>query len=71
MQDCRGPRPRRQHDVVTAAYVLCELAPGEVHRLVAALWKRTEHTLVLIEPGTPAGSATIRAARQQVHLPQP
>ena len=50
-----------------AAYVLVEMSsPRERARTVAALWRRTKQVLVLVEPGTPAGSATVRAARTQV-----
>ena len=50
-----------------AAYVLVELAsPQERARTVAELWRRTKGVLVLVEPGTPAGSAAVRAARSQV-----
>lgn len=50
-----------------ASYVLVEVAtPKERARIVAELWRRTKQALVLVEPGTPAGSAAVRAARAQV-----
>ncbi len=48
-------------DLVIASYFLAEAAnPGDA---VAALWRASSGTLALIEPGTPAGFARIRAAR--------
>lgn len=67
-QLCRRAGVYKQHDIVTAVYVLCEMDPALRQRTVAALWRRAGKALVLLEPGTPAGSATIRAARQQVRL---
>jgi ribosomal protein RSM22 (predicted rRNA methylase) len=60
-------RPRGRYDVVVASYALGEtLAPAERRRLVDSLWQHTSGVLVLIEPGTPSGSANIRQARSQV-----
>lgn len=42
-------------DLVTAAYVLDELAPASIAKLVERLWRLTAGTLLVIEPGTPAG----------------
>jgi ribosomal protein RSM22 (predicted rRNA methylase) len=50
-------------DLVVAAYAMAEIAPAEMTALIAALWRATDGALVLIEPGTPAGFARIRAAR--------
>lgn len=54
------------HDLVTAAYVLGELPENARASLVTRLWERAHGALVLIEPGTPRGWATIRAAREQL-----
>ena len=51
------------HDMVIAAYVLGEMPPERVEELARALWSRTAGALLLVEPGTPAGFARIRAAR--------
>jgi ribosomal protein RSM22 (predicted rRNA methylase) len=53
-------------DLVTAAYVLNELAPDERSPLVDQLWRLTAETLVIVEPGTPAGWQRILAARKQL-----
>lgn len=53
-------------DLVTLAYVLNELAPENRPRLVEQLWRLTVDTLVIVEPGTPAGWQHILAARRQL-----
>jgi ribosomal protein RSM22 (predicted rRNA methylase) len=56
-------------DLVTCAYALNELPEARRAELVARLWDATEPTsgaLALVAPGTPAGFAAIRAARDQL-----
>ena len=53
-------------DLVTLAYVLNELAPEDRPRLVERLWRLTTDTLVIVEPGTPAGWQRVLAARRQL-----
>jgi len=53
-------------DLVTLAYVLNELAPQVRPPLLARLWQATADTLVIVEPGTPAGWQRILAARRQL-----
>jgi ribosomal protein RSM22 (predicted rRNA methylase) len=50
-------------DLVVASYVIGELTTAERDQLVALAWNKTRDTLVLIEPGTPAGYARIISAR--------
>jgi ribosomal protein RSM22 (predicted rRNA methylase) len=50
-------------DLVTLTYVLNELAPGIRATLLDRLWQLTADTLVIVEPGTPAGWQRILAAR--------
>jgi ribosomal protein RSM22 (predicted rRNA methylase) len=53
-------------DLVTLAYVLNELAAAHRQRLLERLWRLTADTLVIVEPGTPAGWQRILAARHQL-----
>lgn len=53
-------------DLVTLAYVLDELAPGEIEPLVDRLWGLTGDMLVIVEPGTPAGWQRILRARSRL-----
>jgi ribosomal protein RSM22 (predicted rRNA methylase) len=50
-------------DVVVASYVLAELPESSAGATAKHLWESTAQLLVLVEPGTPAGFARIRAAR--------
>jgi len=50
-------------DLVTLAYVLNELAPEVRPALLQRLWHATADTLVIVEPGTPAGWERIAVAR--------
>lgn len=52
-----------QHDAVVASHVLNELPLDERRRVAGALWEAAGQVLLLIEPGTQAGFASIRAAR--------
>src|SRR5215813_3779535 len=57
-------------DLVTLAYVLNELSPKVRHSVLQRLWAQTADTLVIVEPGTPAGWQRIfavRVARSRVH----
>lgn len=50
-------------DLVIAAYALAEIPEARQAAAVAALWQAAARMLVLVEPGTPAGFARIRRAR--------
>ena len=56
------------HDLVIAAYVLGELRDSAIQALVAKMWEATSGVLALVEPGTMAGFARIKQAREQVLL---
>jgi ribosomal protein RSM22 (predicted rRNA methylase) len=53
-------------DLVIASYVIGELGERERRDLVDRMWARTGDTLLIIEPGTPAGYARIIATRAQL-----
>ncbi len=53
-------------DLVTVAYVLDELAPASIAKLVERLWALATDTLLVIEPGTPAGWRRILDVRSQL-----
>jgi ribosomal protein RSM22 (predicted rRNA methylase) len=50
-------------DLVIASYLIGELGERERRDLVDAMWTKTRDTLVIVEPGTPAGYARILAGR--------
>lgn len=51
-------------DLVTLAYVLDELPIDAVASITQKLWAMTADTIIIIEPGTPAGWQRIVTARQ-------
>src|SRR5262249_35744553 len=53
-------------DLVTIAYVLNELAPQARPQVLERLWRAAADTLVLVEPGSPAGWQRMLAARRQL-----
>ena len=53
----------KKSDLVTASFVLAEIADPKLTDIVAQLWAAANQVLVLIEPGTPAGFARVRMAR--------
>ncbi|MGX5800372.1 small ribosomal subunit Rsm22 family protein [Bradyrhizobium sp. Arg314] len=61
--DLDGIKPA---DLVSAAYVLDEIVPASLPKLIDRLWRLTADTLLIVEPGTPAGWQRILAARLQL-----
>jgi ribosomal protein RSM22 (predicted rRNA methylase) len=53
-------------DLVIASYLIGELGEAERILLGEAMWAKTRDTLVVVEPGTPAGYARIIALRGQL-----
>lgn len=55
-----------ERDLVTLAYVLDELDAAQRATLVGQLWSRTAGTLLIVEPGTPAGWQRVLDARARL-----
>ena len=53
-------------DLVIASYVIGELSAAEQAALAALMWEKTRDTLLVVEPGTPAGYARIIALRERL-----
>jgi ribosomal protein RSM22 (predicted rRNA methylase) len=53
-------------DLVVASYVIGELNEAERKALTEAIWANTHDTLLVVEPGTPAGYRRIIALREQL-----
>ncbi|AUC95306.1 SAM-dependent methyltransferase [Bradyrhizobium sp. SK17] len=53
-------------DLVVASYMIGELGETERTALADALWSKTRDTLLVVEPGTPAGYARIIALRARL-----
>ncbi len=53
-------------DLVVASYMIGEIGEAERSALAGQLWAKTRDTLLIVEPGTPAGYARILALRQQL-----
>jgi ribosomal protein RSM22 (predicted rRNA methylase) len=53
-------------DLVVASYVINELSDAERAVLAERMWAKTLDTLLVIEPGTPAGTARILDLRMQL-----
>ncbi len=53
-------------DLVVASYMIGEISEVERSALTELMWAKTRDTLLIVEPGTPAGYARIIAARAQL-----
>jgi ribosomal protein RSM22 (predicted rRNA methylase) len=53
-------------DLVVASYMIGETSDAERKMLAELMWAKTRDTLVIVEPGTPAGYARIIALREQL-----
>jgi ribosomal protein RSM22 (predicted rRNA methylase) len=53
-------------DLVVASYMVGEISEAERKSLAGLMWTKTRDTLLIVEPGTPAGYARVIALRQQL-----
>jgi ribosomal protein RSM22 (predicted rRNA methylase) len=53
-------------DLVVASYMIGEIGDGERRTLAERMWEKTRDTLLVVEPGTPAGYARIIALREHL-----
>ncbi|WP_159012024.1 small ribosomal subunit Rsm22 family protein [Bradyrhizobium sp. S69] len=53
-------------DLVVASYLIGEMNDAARGSLAAQMWAKTRDTLLVVEPGTPAGAARIIALREQL-----
>jgi ribosomal protein RSM22 (predicted rRNA methylase) len=53
-------------DLVVASYMIGEMGDAEQGALAELMWAKTRDTLLVVEPGTPAGYGRIIALRQQL-----
>jgi ribosomal protein RSM22 (predicted rRNA methylase) len=53
-------------DLVVASYMIGETGEAERKALAALMWAKTRETLLIVEPGTPAGYARIISVREQL-----
>jgi len=53
-------------DLVVASYMIGEMDVSERSALTELMWAKTRDTLLIVEPGTPAGYARIMVLREQL-----
>jgi ribosomal protein RSM22 (predicted rRNA methylase) len=53
-------------DLVVASYMVGEIGDAERSALAGLMWAKTRDTLLIVEPGTPAGYGRIIALRKQL-----
>jgi ribosomal protein RSM22 (predicted rRNA methylase) len=53
-------------DLVVASYMIGEVGESEREIIAGLMWEKTRDTLLVVEPGTPAGYARIIALRAQL-----
>lgn len=64
--DITGPGDASAAGITVAAYVIGEIREVARAEVVRRLWERTVDTCIIIEPGTPRGSALTRQAGEQL-----
>lgn len=61
-----GEFPPQSFDLVMASYLMNEMPVRDRAKVALSAWQRTRKVLVIIEPGTPEGFATIRSLRREL-----
>lgn len=64
--EARATAQESAADIVIASYVIGELTERERGEITELMWSKANDTLLIVEPGTPAGYARIIAARSQL-----
>ena len=64
--DIRAVAQADAADLVVASYVIGEFPDADRSEVTELMWQKTRDTLLLVEPGTPAGYARIITARTQL-----
>jgi ribosomal protein RSM22 (predicted rRNA methylase) len=64
--DITGNWEVSSHDIVIASYVFGELNEQHREAFIHKLWQAATDSLIVIEPGTPAGFSRIKQAREQL-----
>jgi ribosomal protein RSM22 (predicted rRNA methylase) len=64
--DLRSVQDWPASDLVLCSYSLGELEEGAARRVVRAAWQAAQQALIVVEPGTMRGFATIRALRDEL-----
>jgi ribosomal protein RSM22 (predicted rRNA methylase) len=64
--DITGDWETYSADIVIASYVFGELNEQHRQEFIQKLWMATSGTMIVIEPGTPAGFSRIKQAREQL-----
>lgn len=54
------------HDLVVCSYALGEIDSAAASKIVKAAWQSAGNLLIIVEPGTTKGFATVRAVRDQL-----
>ena len=65
-RDARALDEAEPADLVIASYLIGELGETERRTLAEALWAKTRDTLLVVEPGTPAGFRRVIELRAQL-----
>lgn len=66
LANLRGANEFPPHDVVICSYSLGEIDSASARKLINAAWQAAGQLLIVVEPGTMKGFATVHAVRDQL-----